>query len=133
MLCFPGFEPVNMRSRRKLVSTWSLLCGTVGSELASGSHGPWFESRKTQHFFLTDTVLLTKIILWIKKDYLFFLLLGNTSLNNSVHNVSRKRYRNWSGSDFFIFLQICTFILKILKYSITRLNRMSRGQRFTSI
>ena len=25
----------------------SLLCGTVGSELASGSYGPWFESRKT--------------------------------------------------------------------------------------
>ena len=26
----------------------SLLCGTVGSELASGSHGSWFESLKTQ-------------------------------------------------------------------------------------
>ena len=28
-----------------------LLCGTGGSELASGSHGHWFESRKTQQFF----------------------------------------------------------------------------------
>ena len=28
----------------------SLLCGTVGSKLASASHGPWFESRKTQQF-----------------------------------------------------------------------------------
>ena len=26
--------------------TEQLLCGTVGGELASGSHGPWFESRK---------------------------------------------------------------------------------------
>ena len=48
------------------------------SELASGSHGPWFESRKTQQFFLTDTVLLTLIIsknidIWIlrKEQNLF--------------------------------------------------------------